>query len=52
MTLGLNVHLAKFLQMQNTLAKYMTPQLNIHSANILCKEKCDMPSSDRGPWLI
>jgi len=27
----------------------MTLQLNVHSANILCNAKYDMPSSDRGP---
>ena len=29
--------------------KTTTPLLNVHSANILCNAKCDMPSSDRGP---
>ena len=29
--------------------KTMTPWLNVHSANILCNAKCNMPSSDRRP---
>jgi len=30
----------------------MTPQLSIHSANILRNAKCDMPSSNRGPLVM